>query len=347
MLKTRILDILIGRCSSVAIAVHTHPDGDAAGSGLALLQYLTEVRGKEAVLIFPDAIPGSLGFMLEGFQEGGTLVFEDRREEATAKIGGCDLLFCMDCNSFSRTAGMEGLLRASKATKVLVDHHLFPEEDAFDLVISETSTSSTSELLYWTLLEMPDIGADPTKLPRLSADSLLTGMTTDTNNFANSVFPRTLSMASALIGAGTDRERIIDKLYNSGRENRLRLMGFLLGEKMRISPEGVAYIILDKETQEAFDKQEGETEGFVNIPLSVSSVRMSLFLTEEEDKFRVSVRSKKGTSANLFASKYLNGGGHERASGGKLVFGEDIQSPEEAESFILEAIKDFSRNEED
>ena len=213
--------------------------------------------------------------------------------------------------------------------------------EAFDLVFSQTGVSSTCELLYRILKSLPDVGGYLAKIPMRSLEALLTGMTTDTNNFSNSVFPGTLEMASELIAAGVDRDRILSDLYNQYRENRLRLMGFLLQENMEITPSGVAMMILDKETQDRFDFRQGETEGFVNIPLAVSKVKMSVFLTEEEGKFRVSVRSKRGVSANQFASKYFHGGGHEMASGGKLLFPQDIPSPSDAKAYILNVTKDY------
>ena len=336
-----VLDKMTGSASRITIAVHTHPDGDAVGSGTALLSYLTRVRGKDAALIVPDRVPDTISFITEGIEPGRLIVFEQEPDKATDRIESSDLIFCLDCGSFSRTAGMESALRDSKSGKVMIDHHLNPERECFDLVFSETEISSASELLYDVLMEMPDVNGNASNLPCECASALLTGMTTDTNNFANSVFPGTLEMAAELIGAGVDRDGILSRLYNNYRENRLRLMGFLMGECLRITPDGVAYIILDEDIQKRFDFRRGESEGFVNMPLSIATVRMSIFLTQEDGVFRVSVRSKKGTSANLCAATYFNGGGHEQAAGGKLVVGKDLGSASDAEAYILKATGEF------
>lgn len=336
-----LLDSLTGNASRVTIVVHTHPDGDAVGSGTAMLSYLTDIKGKDAVLIVPDSIPESISFITKDFDSERIMTFESEPDKAAGRIKSSDLVICQDCNSFSRTAGMEGLLRESPARKILIDHHLTPELESFDLAFSKKDTSSASELLFWILMETPQIGGDASKLPPACASSLLTGMTTDTNNFANSVFPSTLEMASILIGAGVDRDAILSELYNNYRENRLRLMGFLMVEKLKITPYGVAYIVLDEETQSRFDFRRGESEGFVNMPLSVASVRMSVFLTQEGDIFKVSIRSKKGTSANDCATRHFNGGGHELAAGGRLTIGEDLPSARDAEAYILKATGEF------
>jgi phosphoesterase RecJ-like protein len=148
-------------------------------------------------------------------------------------------------------------------------------------------------------------------------------------------------MASELIAAGVDRDRILSELYNCYRENRLRLMGYLLNENMEITPEGVALMILNKDIQGRFDFRQGESEGFVNLPLAIKEVRMSILLTEEDERFRVSIRSKAGTSANKCALRYFNGGGHEMAAGGKLFFPENIPSPKDAKAYILKVSEEY------
>ena len=337
-----VLDNLISEASHISASVHIHPDGDALGSGLALISYLKDIRGKDAVLIVPDHIPESLSFMLKGFCKEDVIVFPDNPSGAVERISESDLLFCLDCSSFSRSGeGLEPHLRSSAAHKVLIDHHLSPETESFCPAFSQTEISSASELLYWILKEMPGIDGTPKNLPGKCLTALMTGMTTDTNNFANSVFPSTLEMASELLDAGVDRDGLLADLYSSYRENRLRLMGFLLYENMEITREGVAFMIIDKSTQERFDFRQGESEGFVNLPLAVGKVRMSILLTQETDRFRVSIRSKAGTSANLCAKRYFNGGGHELAAGGKLFFPEDIPAPEDAKAYILKVSEEF------
>jgi phosphoesterase RecJ-like protein len=190
-------------------------------------------------------------------------------------------------------------------------------------------------------MSMPAINGNVSKLPRETAVSLMTGMTTDTNNFANSVYPSTLIMASALLAAGVNRDDILDKLYNQHSENRLRLMGHMMKDLMTLTSDGAAYIVLDKKTQEAYNVQEGDTEGFVNMPLSITNVRMSILIKEDIGRLRVSIRSKKGTSANRCARMYFNGGGHENAAGGRLEI-----PVSEAASYIEKHVHEFLNNED-
>jgi len=332
------LEAFLATARRICIVVHTHPDGDALGSGTALTAYLRRCRGVEARLLLPDHAPASLDFLVA---TDDTLVATDP-QPALDWIASSDLLVCLDMNAFSRAETLSAPLQASAARKVLIDHHLNPDRASFDLVFSETEISSASELLYRILLGLPGIGrAD--RLPMEVLSPLMAGMTTDTNNFANSVFPSTLQMASELLAAGVDRDAILDRLYHDCRENRFRAMGAFLSERMVITPDGVAYAVLDRAFLDRFDVQEGETEGFVNLPLGISRVCMSIFLRESEGHFRVSVRSKRGVSANRLAEEAFHGGGHECAAGGKLFFPQDIAGPELAGEYIQAVTARFMR----
>ena len=338
------LDGMIEKARVVTIITHTHPDGDAIGSGLAMKHYLRKCRGKDACLVVPDPVPDTLAFLIADEPEGEILTHSRTPLQASRQVADSDLILCQDFNAFSRTAGLETALRTSPVPKILIDHHLNPDFNAFQLAFSTPDISSTSEYVYWILKEMPDIGGEASRLPAAARKHLLAGMTTDTNNFANSVFPSTLKMASELLDAGEDRDTLLAELYNNYRENRIRVMGYLLYEKLKITPEGAAYMILTKEDQDRFDLRDGESEGFVNMPLEIDRVCLSLFLKEEEGHFRVSLRSKKGVSANDCAMACFHGGGHELAAGGKLYFPEDVPAPSSAEAYILKVIKRFFKS---
>ena len=328
----RRLDTLLESGKTVTVTAHTHPDGDALGSVSAFVGYLRERRGKDAVAVLPDSPAATVRPIVPAGIP--LLCFDTEPEACLTRIAASDLVILLDGNGFSRTEGLEGAFEASPAPKVLIDHHVGPESDRFQVVFSTPDVSSASELLYYILLELPDIDGDPCKLPADTARALLTGMTTDTNNFANSVYPGTFRMAADLIAAGVDREAVLADLYNRYRENRVRVMGYLQYENMRITPEGLAFIIATRDILDRFGVDEGETEGLVNVPLSIDRVKMSILLKEENGLFRVSIRSKKGWSARECARTHFHGGGHENASGGKLFWPGDIARPEDAAAYL-------------
>ena len=336
----------ISSAEVISISTHIRPDGDAVGSSVAMFHFLLR-QGKDARIVFPHRTPETVDFLIRTVPAERVVIHEDSPEEAISAIEESDLVISLDYNGFRRTESLQGVLSDSKAKKVLIDHHLDPEKDSFDIVFSEPEVSSTCELLYNVLLALPRTGGLASGLPSDCATALMTGMTTDTNNFANSVYPGTLRMASELLAAGVDRNRILDFLYQSNREQRLRLKGRLLYENMKITGDGVAYIILDRKTINHYGIREGETEGFVNEPLSIKDVRMSIFLKEDKGKFRVSIRSKKGVSANLCARLHFNGGGHELASGGSLPVPDAVKDAADAASYIEKVTHMFITEEND
>jgi len=326
--KLQTLDKFLSESRLAAIVVHTHPDGDALGSGVAMQHYLSEVRGIDASLIIPDKAPSSMEFLTQGEK---IIDAEKSPSEARKLLSDCDLLIVQDMNAFNRAEGIEDALKDCKAEhKVLIDHHLNPDLDSFDLAFSQNDISSACEMLYYTLKGLGK------PIPERTAFALFTGMTTDTNNFANSVYPTTLSMASDLLQAGVDRDFILDRLYHSHRRQRLEAFSDMLHNHLTILPNGIAYMIMTSEMFDAYDLDEGETEGLVNIPLEIDEVKICIFLKEAKGlgHYRVSIRAKKGWSANRIAKECFSGGGHELAAGGKLWFPQDISSKSDADAYI-------------
>ena len=334
----RKLNALLESGKAVTVTAHTHSDGDALGSVSALVSYLRERRGMDAVAVLSDSPAATVRFIVP---DSVPLLCHDMEPEAClARIAASDLLVLLDCNGFSRTESLQKAFEASPAPKVLIDHHIGPDRERFDSVFSTPDVSSASELLYYILLELPDIGRDARRLPADAARALLTGMTTDTNNFANSVYPGTFRMAADLIAAGVDRDAVLAELYNRYRENRVRVMGYLQYEDMRITQEGLAFMIATRDILDRFGVEKGETEGLVNVPLAIDRVKMSILLKQEDDHFRVSIRSKNGWSARDCAVRHFHGGGHENASGGKLFWPGDIAAPEEAAAYLEQVSRD-------
>lgn len=334
IINIQVLEAMIAEARKVTLVTHQKPDGDAMGSCIALYHFL-KMCGKDSVrIILNDRYPSYLDFLSSDILDGDIIFFQEMKDTAEILIHDSDLIFCLDFNAFHRTDKIEEALSTSKARKVLIDHHLNPDRNSFDLTFSETEISSASELLYQILIRTARIGMDATLLPLQSSTALMTGMTTDTNNFANSTYPSTFLMASDLLAAGVDRNAILSQLYNQYGENRLRLMGHMMKDLLVITDNGVAYIVLDKSTQERYCVSEGDTEGFVNMPLSIAGVRMSIMAKEDDGKIRISIRSKTGTSANRCARQYFNGGGHENAAGGKLNVPEDVSDVNDVAGYI-------------
>lgn len=328
------LSCMLGESLVTSIVSHMRPDGDAIGSCLALYHYIKTQGKSRAKIIIPHRYPWYLEFLIDSETAKDILIHEEKPEESEKFLAGSDLIICLDFNAFHRTDCLESHLAMAKGKKILIDHHLNPDRKAFELSFSETHVSSASEYLYHILMATDSISGNASNLPLKSAYALMTGMTTDTNNFSNSVYPSTLQMASELLRAGVDRDKIISELYGQYKESRMRLMGHILKDLMKITKDGVAYIILDTKTMMKYHLEEGDTEGFVNLPLNIAKVKMSLLLKEDGDKIRVSIRSKKGVSANMCSKLHFHGGGHENAAGGRLYIPQDVNGVESAAEYI-------------
>ncbi|OJV19583.1 MAG: hypothetical protein BGO30_06860 [Bacteroidetes bacterium 41-46] len=310
----------VNSSSNIVIVTHTNPDGDALGSVVALSSYLAR-QGKTTTIVIPNPYPKNLKFL---DPRGDVLIHTRRRVAAERAIKFADLLIALDFNQLKRIDELEPIVRASASKKILVDHHPQPEMEAFDLVISNTEVSSTCELLFWLIREIE--GGSVSSIPDISAQSLYVGMMTDTNNFSNSVEAGTFLMSYELLLHGVDKETLQLKVFAGFTEERMRLMGHSLLNKMKILPElGAGYIVLTKEELERYKFAEGDTEGFVNMPLNIFGITISALFTEKEEHIRVSLRSSDNFSVNQFSRRYFNGAGHERAAGGRLFMAvEDV-----------------------
>lgn len=310
----------------IVVVCHVAPDGDAIGSSLALWHTLRGL-GKDVFVVVPDACPASLRF-LNGYKD--ILVYTRYTEFAQQLLENADLIFCLDFNEPKRVDKMEAALTASKARKILIDHHLHPAPFC-DMTISHPEISSTCEVLFRVICSLglfEQMGVD-------AASAIYTGMMTDTGNFTyNSNYPEIYITIAELIKKGIDKDWIYARIHNTNSENKLRLNGYAIAQKMEVFPEQCAALItLSQNELNQYDYQKGDTEGLVNVPLSMEHILFSAFLREESNLIKISLRSKGSFPANKIASDYFNGGGHLNAAGGEFY-----GTLQEAHSCILEIL---------
>ncbi|MFA6335087.1 MAG: bifunctional oligoribonuclease/PAP phosphatase NrnA [Bacteroidales bacterium] len=328
---------IISSSRKILIVTHTNPDGDAMGSVTAMMHFLLS-KNKESLITIPNNYPEYLSFL---DPDKSIVIYKNDNATVDEYLLDCDLIIALDFNQLKRVDELEKGIRESKAKKILIDHHPSPEDAPFDLVISTTEISSTCELLYWLLISIENWinSGQPANLTSATADSLYVGLMTDTNNFSNSVLSSTFRMASGLLSLGVDKEKLQHYVFGGFTESRMRLLGYLLQKKMVILWEyGAGYIILTKEEQREFEFNEGDSEGFVNMPLNIRGVTISALFTESEESIRVSLRSIDDFSVNRLARRFFNGGGHERAAGGKLFISID-KVPEYFKMSLKKSIK--------
>jgi bifunctional oligoribonuclease and PAP phosphatase NrnA len=181
-------------------------------------------------------------------------------------------------------------------------------------MISDISVSSASELVtevIWAIDEASNFD-------KTMAVCLFTGIMTDTGCFNfNSSQPATFTMVSKLLNYNIDKDTIVRNVYDNFSAWRMRLLGYCLNEKMVVLPEyKTAYIWITIEEMKKYNFSHGDSEGFVNYPLSINGINFSAFFMEKEDRIKISFRSRGGFNVNHFSRKHFNGGGHKNASGG-------------------------------
>ena len=318
------------RADKIVIVAHVSPDGDAVGASVGLWHFLN-TQDKDVTVIVPNAFPDFLRWM-PGSKD--ILLYDRYKEFADKLIAEADVICCLDFNATSRIDAMADAVLASPARKILVDHHLNPE-DFCRIIISHPEISSTSELVFRLICRMGYF-SDITKE---GAECIYTGMMTDTGGFTyNSNNREIYFIISELLSKGIDKDDIYRKVYNTYSESRLRLMGYVLSQ-MKVYPDyHAALITLTKKEQNRFNYIRGDSEGFVNIPLSIKNVVFSCFLREDTEKpmIKVSLRSVGRFPCNQLAAEFFNGGGHLNASGGEFY-----GTLEEAKSVLELALEKF------
>ncbi len=322
--------MLCGAPLRIVVVSHTNPDGDAIGSSLALREVLT-AHGHNVTCIVPNKYPYYLDW-ISGIDN--LLIFKTGHDGAVAAVREAEVIICADMNLLSRLDELGDVIAANTTAKrVLVDHHLNPDP-AFDISFSHPESSSTAFLAYCIIVELFGKEVVTAKM----AEQLYVGMMTDTGNFSFSFLTPELFRAVAdLSETGINIPQIYNNVYNSFTEGRARLFGYVINRKMKTLHKGtVAYMSLTEEDMRRFWFQQGDSEGFVNYPLTVKKMKMSAIFIEHHDFIRVSLRSRGAVDVDEFARRYFNGGGHKNAAGGK-----SFVTMDETIAHYIASVKEF------
>ena len=320
----------------VVLVTHTNPDGDAVGSSLAWAELLDK-KGHDVTCVVPNRYPSFLEWM-PGIER--LKIFKYDEDGAIArKISESELIFCLDFNQITRLERLSDAITANNTAKiVLIDHHLNPSA-GYDLLLSYPESSSTSFLVYEIIEQIEGTAA----ITKSMGENLYVGMMTDTGNFSfSNLTPELFRAVAGLVEKGVDVARINSNVYNSFTEDRLRLLGYALN-KMETFKAGnieLAYIALKENELRRFNFQPGDSEGFVNYPLTIRTMSMSASFIETRKFIRVSLRSRGDVDVNLFAGKYFGGGGHRNAAGGKSF----LSMAETIAHFRRSAMEYFAEN---
>ena len=325
------IEEILKKSKKIVITTHQSPDGDAIGSSLALFGYLVK-KGFDVSVVVPDNFPKFLKWM-----KGAENVHVYDHDENVVKglISEADLIFSLDYNDLKRVGGVGDLIEKSTAYKAMIDHHLHPADFA-DWMCSDTSSCSTAQLIYKFIEDFNDLDLIDDQI----AEGIYCGIMTDSGSFRfPSVQAKTHLIAADLINRGLNHSRIHELVHDVNTLPKLHLLGFALNEKLRVLPNvPVAVIAISWEELKQFNYKKGDTEGLVNYALSLEGIEMAAFIKGDEDKVKMSFRSKGDIAVNEFSSQNFSGGGHKNAAGG-VSFTSFEETVKLFESKIVEFLK--------
>jgi phosphoesterase RecJ-like protein len=283
---------VLANAKNVVITAHRSPDGDSIGSSLALFHYLRS-KNYAVKVCMPDPCPYFLNW-LSGSEE--ILNTEEHFNEVRDAVQEADVIFCLDFNDLSRVGKtMQEFLVDSTSFKIMIDHHLHPSEE-FDLVFSDVTACSTAQLIYDFVTAM----GDEKILPVESGYGIYCGIMTDTGSFRfPSTTARTHEILAALIRLGVKHYEVHENIYDTNTLDRLKLRGYAINEKMELLDEQKTTIIaLTKSELERYNYRKGDTEGLVNVGLSIEGITRSIFLLEGEGLATASTLIESSASSN-------------------------------------------------
>ncbi len=307
----KIKKLLENKKQKILIVPHQNPDGDAIGACLAMYQMLVN-DGFIVNIVSPNALTNNLKFLPNASE---IIDYEKDTKLAKNIIADADFMFYFDFNDYNRVSQISKLLKTNeKAKRIVIDHH--PLVDNFaDIYIASTFVSSASELAY----ELITAVFGKNKLDNKTAKCLYAGIISDTINFTVNTQKRTLNIIAELYDFEVEKDEVQKYLFNSYSLDRMQLIGYALSNKLIIlKNKKTAYISLNKQELMHYKYKNGDTEGLVNLPLSIENVEVSVLIIERSKDIKLSFRARNDFDVNIFAKKYFNGGGHKRAAGGTM-----------------------------
>lgn len=273
---------------------HARPDGDAIGSQVAMALALRQL-GKSASLVGADPAPPQ-------FQ-----TFPGVRdiEVSTTVHGHFDAAIVMECSDLSRT-GVEGF---DKYFVINIDHH--PGNKMFGALNWFDEGAAACGEMVFDLIDALGV----TLTPEI-ATHIYIAILTDTGGFHFShITPRTFDICRRCTEAGAQPEGIARGVYDSSTMGRLRLMGAVLHNLEFEAGARVALANLSLRLLEDTGASHEDSDGLINIPLSVKDIQTVAFFKEiAPESYRISMRSKGDVDVNSVARTF-GGGGHKNAAG--------------------------------
>lgn len=313
MIESKIVNTLLN-AQNIAIVSHENPDGDCIGSMLALYLALRK-KGKEVRMYLKDGLPKNLLFL----PSSDKINIQDEIDESF------DVLVLLDTGELERT-GIKGIDKCFDKL-VNIDHHI-TSSGIGDLYYINSTAAATGEIIY-QMIKLMGIDQD-----KEIATCLYTSIFTDTGGFRYSnTTSITHQIAADLINTDIDFVYIINKVYDEISLSKFYLIKDALQTLQLFESGRIAYLTITKQMFEKNNVRRDETENIINYARNIDTVEVAALFIEEENRIKVSLRSKYHVDVGSIA-KAFGGGGHKRAAGFTTELGID-----EIKSELLKRLK--------
>ena len=297
----------------VLITTHVRPDGDALGSTAALVLGLRKV-GIAAEVLLLSHLPSKYAFVYRD----NDITYHDAEAgwPAALQLESFDALLVADTGTWSQLPGLKERVERIQGPTLVLDHHLTQESWATEKLV-DTRAPAAAEIVG-QLLERWEIAFD-----RPIATAIFLGLASDTGWFQySSTRPETMRLAARLMEAGVDTDAMYQHLYQNEKPQRLLLQTRALQSLELLADNTLAVMHLSTADFAACGADVPSTEGIINGPLGIATVKVSILLLEPTEPLldgpiRVSTRSKGQVNCSKFCEQF-GGGGHARAAGMKL-----------------------------
>ncbi len=282
---------------SFCLTSHTNPDGDSISCETAMALFLEQLGKKNYVIANRDGCPALYRFL----PRAGKIVKTDQVN------GSFDVAMILDASDIQRAGNIIDLPVQAKKV-IVIDHHMSAAPFG-DLNYLDKSSASCAEQIYNV------IKAGTKKITREMAICLYTGLVTETNKFQEAnTNPAALRTAALLVEAGVDPCELGRKLYEENNLPQLRLLGASLSG-IEIHHQGkIAMAVVTRQLLRQTGSTVEDTEGIIRYVRSLKDVKVAIVLREQNNGFKVSLRSKDNVDVNAIAVKF-GGGGHKKAAG--------------------------------
>ncbi|MGA2619180.1 MAG: bifunctional oligoribonuclease/PAP phosphatase NrnA [Thermoguttaceae bacterium] len=285
---------------------HVRPDCDALGSQLAMAAIL-ETLGKDVLLVNDFATPANLAF-LDPQRKIKQLGQQVRAEELADR----EVIVVLDTSAWSQLGRMADVVRASRAVKLVMDHHI-SQDDLGATLLKNTESESTGRLVVEA--------ADALNVPLTAemAELIFAAEATDTGWFRfSSTSAESYRLAARLVEAGAVPDRLYKQLYEHDSLARLQLIGRTLARTHTELDGRLIYTWIELSDFAATGAAASDTEDIVNLALTVSGVEVAVILVEQRGgTLKLSLRSRSEVDCSRLAEQFA-GGGHKRAAGATL-----------------------------